>query len=183
MSKVINKEDEKEKEHIYNYCLDSFENIQGLIKFADQKSSGLLVIQGFLITIFINFFSDSQFVSMQKASFKEWLTFIFGLLFCITIIAQTLIIILKIIFPRGARNYENKDKCTFYYEHISKMDKSNFIELVKSENIDENINAIAGQVYEVSKILEKKHENIKNTVGLLILSVIFLVIYVILLKI
>ena len=169
--------------HTYNYCLDNFKNIQELIKFADQKASGLLVVNGFLITIFINFFSNSQFISIQEASTKDWVVLVLGLLFCVTMIGQIVYIVFKIIFPREASNYDNEINCIFYYEHVCKMKKTDFIELIKSEDIDKNINDIASQIYEVSKILNKKHENIRRAVILLIWSIIFLLGYVTLLKI
>lgn len=178
----MNKSIYEEKVHTYNYCLDNFKNIQELIKFADQKASGLLVVYGFLITIFINFFTDSEFISIQEATIKEWITLVLGLIFCITMIVQIFYIVFKVIFPRRASNYYNEVNCTFYYEHISKMKKTDFIDFIKSEDIDENIESIASQIYEVSKILDKKHENIRIAVILLVFSVISLVGYVILLK-
>lgn len=83
--------------------------------------------------------------------------------------------------PRKASNYENEIKCTFYYEHIRKMQKSDFIESIKSEDIDSNINNIASQIYEISRILDTKYDNIRFCIKLLMLSVIALIGYVILL--
>ncbi|MBC6695800.1 hypothetical protein H9L25_03315 [Terrisporobacter mayombei] len=172
---------DEEKAHIYNHCLENFKNIQELIKFADQKASGLLVVYGFLITIYINFFEDTKFIGLQEASIKNWMILLLGLVFCITMIVQIFYVVFKIIVPRKASNYENEAKCTFYYEHVAKMGKINFIELIRNESIDSNIDDVASQIYEISRILDKKYENIRFCIKLLILSVISLIGYVILL--
>lgn len=61
------------------------------------------------------------------------------------------------------------------------MQKSDFIESIKSEDIDSNINNIASQIYEISRILDTKYDNIRFCIKLLMLSVIALIGYVILL--
>lgn len=171
---------DEEKEHTYNHCLENFKNIQELIKFADQKASGLLVVYGFLITIYINFFEDTKFIELKEASIKNWLILVFGLGFCITMIVQIYYVVFKIIVPRKASNYRNETN-TFYYEHISKMEEIDFIESIINEDIDSNINNVASQIYEISRILDTKYDNIRFCIELLILSVISLIAYVILL--
>ena len=88
---------DEEKEHTYNHCLENFKNIQELIKFADQKASGLLVVHGFLISIYINFFEDTKFIELKEASIKNWLILVFGLGFCITMIVEIYYVVFKII--------------------------------------------------------------------------------------
>lgn len=87
---------DEEKVYIYNYCLENFKNIQELIKFADQKASGLLVVYGFLITIYINFLENTKFIGLQEASIKNWGVLILGLGFCITMIVQIYYVVFKI---------------------------------------------------------------------------------------
>lgn len=141
-----------------NYALESFKNIQDLIKFADQKAGAILVVIGLIFTSFVQYLENLT-LSFYKITFIGTLTFIAGIA---TIICLSFVIyytIFKILKPRFAKNYEEGESSTFYFKHISKEAKNIH---TKFETISEvtMLKDILDQKIEVSNILNEKNQNL-----------------------
>lgn len=161
-----------------SYALESFKNIQDLIKFADQKAGAILVVIGLIFTAFVQYLGNLSF-SVTNTSFIGVLTFIAGIG---TIICLSFVIyysIFKILKPRLAKNYLDFELSTFYFEHISKESKNIH---AKFETITEEImlKDILDQKIEVSKILNEKNQNLTFSFVWLFFSLISSMIFILL---
>ena len=141
-----------------SYALESFKNIQDLIKFADQKAGSILVVMGLIFTAFVQYLGNLTF-SLTNITFIGVLTFIAGI---VTIICLSYVIyysIFKILKPRLAKNYLERELSTFYFEHISKEGKNIH---TRFETISKEImlKDILDQKIEVSNILNEKNQNL-----------------------
>ena len=153
-----------------NYALESFKNIQDLIKFADQKAGAILVVIGLIFTAFVQYLGNLTF-SLTNPTFIGVLTFIAGIG---TIVSLSFVIyysIFKILKPRFAKNYQEGELSTFYFEHISKDSKNIH---TKFETITEAImlKDILDQKIEVSNILNEKNQNLSISFVWLFFSLI-----------
>lgn len=161
-----------------SYALESFKNIQDLIKFADQKAGAILVIIGLIFTAFVQCLGNLTF-SINNPTFLSVLTFIAGIG---TIICLSFVIyysIFKILKPRFAKNYQDGELSTFYFEHISKESKNIH---TKFETITEEImlKDILDQKIEVSSILIEKNQNLSISFVWLFFSLISSMTYILL---
>ena len=153
-----------------NYALESFKNIQDLIKFADQKTGAILVVIGLIFTAFVQFIANLTF-SFSNITLIGSLTFIAGILTAISLIVVIYFSIFKILKPRFAKNYQEGELSTFYFEHISFESK---IIHTKFQSINEEImlKDILDQKIEVSNILNRKNENLSIAFIWLFISLI-----------
>lgn len=162
----------------YDFALESYKNTQELIKFIDQKTAGLLVITGFLISVFTSV-STGLDIS-DNLSFGSCTTFIFGLSIIILLFYNIYLSIFKILKPRLANNYSSEKCSIYYYEHISSMSKNELYKKYDSLNPDLMLKQILDQVYEVSIILKKKTKYIGIVMNILWVSIILLIPFTIL---
>ena len=162
-----------------DYALESFKNIQDLIKFADQKAGALLVVAGLVFTAFVQYFEKLTF-SIDSITLIGTLTFLTGSATVICIIVVLYYSIFKILKPRFAKNYNEDELSTFYFAHISKVDKGLH---KKYENISEEkmLKDIIDQQIEVSNILNEKNKNLAKSFVWLFLSVLTSIVFIILL--
>ncbi|GAS84920.1 unknown protein [Paenibacillus amylolyticus] len=153
----------------YSFTLDSFKNIQELIRFMDQKSSAILVIFGFILTAFVNNASKLHFVNPFLISpwngFLSSCTLLVGVSTLALLLYKIRIIINEILKPRVAKHYLPEHYSLFYYGHIKLMEKERYLEEV--ENMPENQaeQELAAQVYEVSQILSSKTESLNKVMS------------------
>ncbi len=79
-----------------NYALESFKNIQDLIKFADQKAGAILVVIGLIFTAFVQYLSNLT-SSLTNPTFIGVLTFIAGIrtILCLSFAITSVALILK----------------------------------------------------------------------------------------
>jgi len=157
------------------FALETFKNLQDLVKFIDQKTGATLVISGLILTIYLSLSKNLVFVDYNSINLIGIIVFIsgFSTLINIFIVIYKTIEILK---PRLATNYKNEEKSIFYFEHISISSKK---EILNSYNeIDEYkmLKYIVDQQYEVSLILKKKTNDLKITFNYLFVSIISLVV-------
>lgn len=153
-----------------SYALESFKNIQDLIKFADQKAGAILVVIGLIFTAFVQYLEKLTF-SLANATFIGVMTFMSGIG---TIVSLSIVIyysIFKILKPRFAKNYQEGELSTFYFEHILKESKKihTKFETITSEIM---LKDILDQKIEVSNILNKKNHNLSNSFVWLFFSLI-----------
>mgnify|MGYP001286582983 FL=1 len=159
-----------------SYALESFKNIQDLIKFADQKAGAILVMIGLIFTAFVQFLGNLSF-TLTNLTFIGVLTFIAGIG---TIACLSLVIyysIFRILKPRVAKTYKEGELSTFYFKHISKESKNIH---TKFETITEEImlKDILDQKIEVSNILNEKIQNLSLSFVWLFFSLIFSMIFI-----
>jgi hypothetical protein len=160
------------------YALESFKNIQDLIKFADQKSSAVLVVIGLVFTAFVQFIEKLTF-STSQITFIGVATFIVGIA---CILSMTIVLyysIFKILKPRFAKNYQINEVSTFYFDHISK--KSTEIHNVyKTLEEERMLKDIIDQQIEVSNILNEKNENLSKSFNWLFVALFSTIIFILL---
>ncbi|CAM4003394.1 Hypothetical transmembrane protein [Flavobacterium branchiophilum] len=161
-----------------NYALESFKNIQDLIKFADQKAGAILVVIGLIYTAFVQYLENLVF-SLTNPTFIGVFTFVMGIgtIVCLSFVLYYSLF--KILKPRLSKNYREEDLSTFYFEHISKESKNIH---TKFETITEEImlKDILDQKIEVSNILNEKNKNLSISFVWLFFSLISSMIFILL---
>jgi len=170
------------------FALEDFKNIQELIKFIDQKSGFLLVIQSILVSIFVNIFDNSVLINPFLISenldfFKSIILFLLSLSFIIILIIQIYKIIFEILLPKKAINYKNDEKSLFYYEHITRFERDEFCKTYNTLDEEKILSTILFQIYEVSKIMKAKETSYTIATKLLFMSTIILFVILIINKI
>ena len=139
-----------------NYALESFKNLQDLIKFMDQKAGAILVVIGLIFTAFVQYLGNLKF-SFYKPTCIGVLTFMVGFATIVCLFFVIYYSIFKILKPRFAKNYQEGELSSFYFEHISKESKNIH---KKFESITDEImlKDILDQKIEVSNILNEKNQ-------------------------
>ena len=97
-----------------NYALESFKNIQDLIKFADQKAGAVLIVVGLIFTAIVQYLEKLTF-SNENITVIGTITFITGLATLICMIVVLYYSIFKILKPRFARNYQEDPRIQIRY--------------------------------------------------------------------
>lgn len=168
----------------HQFALENFKNIQELIRFTDQKAGLILVIFGFMLTLFLNSTKGLSFLylcSIKSALGIVWslTTFIVGLIFIFVSVFQIYFVLFKIIFPRSPHYYKKKEYSFFYFEHIAELAKDQFCSGVKKLPDNDNgiLDEILGQVYEVACIQKEKTNNLRKAIVLIYVAVIVLLIF------
>lgn len=144
-----------------NYALESFKNIQDLIKFADQKAGAVLIVVGLIFTAFVQNIEKLTF-STDNATVIGTITFLSGLVTLVCVVVVLYYSVFKILKPRFAKNYQEGELSTFYFEHINKDNKALH---EKYENLSGEgmLKDIIDQQIEVSNILNEKNENLAKS--------------------
>lgn len=144
-----------------NYALESFKNIQDLIKFADQKAGAVLIVVGLIFTAFVQYIEKLTF-STDNATVIGTITFLSGLVTLVCVVVVLYYSVFRILKPRFAKNYQEGELSTFYFEHISKDNK---VLHEKYENLSDEgmLKDIIDQQIEVSNILNEKNENLAKS--------------------
>ncbi|MGK4199377.1 hypothetical protein [Fusobacterium sp. HC1336] len=165
-----------------NLAIENFKNIQELIRFIDQKTNFILIIIGFLITVFLELSTEFIFVHPNKyfgfKCFLSWTILISGSLFVVSIIGQFYIILFKIVISRKAKINNKKYNSLFYSEEITKQPLNNFINNFKTASDKKILNSILSQVYEVATIFNIKCVNYQKSIKILISNIFFLLVYI-----
>jgi hypothetical protein len=161
-----------------SYALESFKNIQDLIKFADQKAGAILVVIGLIFNAFVQFIANLTF-SFPNVTLIGSLTFIAGIVTIICLIVVFYFSIFKILKPRFAKNYQEGELSTFYFEHIS-FESKNIHNKFQSINEEIMLKDILDQKIEVSNILNQKNENLSIAFIWLFISIISSIIFILL---
>lgn len=141
------------------------DNVQNLIKFADTKINVLLIISGVTTTfILTNFQSLCDLNTFSKI--------ILGLYF-LAFISFVLISILT-ISPRSDKHTGNAPAKIIYFNHIStRIEVKDFIDDFNKLTPESFLIDLLYQVYENSKIAEKKFNFYKRSLTALKIQVFF----------
>lgn len=161
-----------------NFALESFKNIQELIRFIDQKSGAVLVIAGLAFTGYIEFAKNLRFVTLEEVNFLGVVSFLSGLVTIISLLAVVWVSIFKVLKPRLAKNYKNGEHSLFYFEHLSQLGKEQTLTDYKALSNELILKNIIDQQFEVSKIMEQKTQFLAKSFNLLFTSIVALVIFI-----
>ncbi|MEK6495217.1 hypothetical protein [Myroides odoratimimus] len=160
------------------YTLESFKNIQDLIKFADQKAGAILIIVGLIFNSIVKCF-ENQTIAIDNLSCLSFATFIFGLISIVILFIILYFTIFEILRPRFATNYESDSCSTFYFEHIA-VNTEKLKEKYSDIKEDDMLKDILDQKIEIAKILTKKNKNLKKSFSWLFVLVVTSIIFILL---
>lgn len=161
-----------------DYLLSSFNNVQSLIQFADQKVASILLVDSITIGIFVTQASEYQ-ISFSTIKFWNIISFISGLTFIISNFIVLYKGIMTVLKPRFANHYNKNELSLFYFGHIAnaeKVDVQNKANKIKNKEMREELSA---QLYEVSKILNKKNIQVSKICLHLFISIIAFIIFLV----
>lgn len=166
-----------------NFALETFKNIQELIRFLDQKAAALLIVYGFILAALIesskslnleNFCNSSNSPNIVFSS----LTILCGVILVLILLYQMYVILIGVIKPRFAQNYSKEEFSLFYYEHISNMSREKLFEEFSELHENQILNEIVGQIYEVAKITKIKTEQLSKSIYYLYFSILLLLLFI-----
>lgn len=159
-----------------NYALESFKNIQDLIKFADQKAGAVLIIVGLIFTSFVQYMKGLTF-SLESITVLGTLAFLSGVasIFCLTMVLYYSIF--KILKPRFAKSYKNGELSTFYFAHIN-IESKELHEIYNSLKDEKMLKDIIDQQIEVSNILNEKNSFLSKSFIWLFISLFTSLIFI-----
>lgn len=162
------------------FALETFKNIQEIIRFIDQKASLLLVITGAIIPVFIE--CSKELSIIRTHNIVESLTFLAGLVLVSLVIFEIYFIVFKIINIRAASHYKPNELSVFYFGHI--ITDTRYVYQNKFKQLPDNKieKEITAQIYEVSNILDNKVKNIRIASYFLVGEIIALLIFILLTK-
>lgn len=162
------------------FALESFKNIQELIRFIDQKSAAVLVIAGIVFTAFIESSKNLSVVNVSETNIFGVLAMIFGLGTVVTLTIVIIITIFDVLKPRLAKNYKKNEHSLYYFEHIEQLGKKGLeieYEELKDDD-DKMLKYINDQQFEVARILAKKTKGLSISFNWLFYSIIFLAAFI-----
>lgn len=160
------------------FALESFKNIQELIKFIDQKSGAVLLVSGLILTVFLEF-SKVLVFNFESFSYASVVTFAFGLTTSASLIYTIYLSIFRILRPRLAMHYYGNEYSLLYFNHLSTMsDKPTMLEEFKKLDDESILKNLTDQIFEVSKVLDTKVAELHNAMNYLFFSVISLMIFI-----
>jgi hypothetical protein len=149
-----------------DFALESFKNHQDLIKFMDQKSGVVLVVCGLILSAFIEFSKNLVFVH-ASLSLTQVVVFLLGLS-TISLLGFTIYIAVDVLRPRLAQGYVSGDLSLFYFKHLASVDKNRIYNEFLSANRTHSLKILTDQVYELSRILDKKMTAVHNSMNFLL---------------
>ena len=160
------------------FALESFKNIQELIKFLDQKSGAVLLVSGLILTVFLEF-SKVLVFNFESFSYASVVTFAFGLTTSASLIYTIYLSIFRILRPRLAMHYCGNECSLLYFNHLSTMsDKPTMLEEFKKLDDESILKNLTDQIFEVSKVLDTKVAELHSAMNYLFFSVISLMIFI-----
>jgi hypothetical protein len=159
-------------------AFESFKNIQDLIKFADQKSSAVLVVAGLIFTGYFQFLEGLMYT--RNFNFLGICTFLTSLATAVSLVMVVYITIFKVLKPRTAEHYSQNNLSLFYYEHILQMGKEKVSEQYANITTEVILKNIIDQQFEISSILNKKTVELSLSLNWLFASIISMFIFILL---
>jgi hypothetical protein len=161
-----------------SFALESFKNIQELIRFVDQKSNGVLLVSGLILTAFLEF-SKGLVFSFSSVSVAGFFTFLFGTTTTGLLIYVIYISIFKILRPQLAKSYSINETSLLYFKHLAEVqDKALLQKQFKDITDDSIIESIADQIFEISRILDVKITELHKSMNYLFCSIASLLTFI-----
>lgn len=170
-----------------SFAIENFRNIQALIVFVHNKAGAILVIYGFILSAFISFAKDLDFIRISDVETDldksmAVLLILTGFALIVILIVQMYVIIFGIIKPQMAASYPKGERSLFYFEHIASMEKSLFAKQFNDLPQEQILNEILSQVYEIAIILNGKMNKLSKSIGYLFASILLLLTFILLSK-
>lgn len=162
-----------------DFTLESFKNIQELIRFIDQKAGAVLVITGLIFSGFIGFFKGLEF---NLEFYKSPMHIIVLLSGIATLFSMTYVIHLtinKILKPRLSTGFSEKYRSIFYFDHLAIMTNDQIRDGHKKLNDIKMQEEIENQIFEISRILKKKIKYLNDAFKFLFVSTISVITFII----
>lgn len=163
-----------------NYEIDSFKNIQELIRFTDQKAGVVLVSNGLILSIFFRVFTNdfhntAALLSDLDVSCLLYLTRFLYLLCAVVYLFFAIIVIFfglnEVIRPRLAPDGTDFKGELFYFQSIASKD----VETFKKEYMEAGEGVIREHIVEqthiVADLLTKKNKALAKTFRLFAWSI------------
>jgi hypothetical protein len=161
-----------------SFALKSFKNIQELIRFVDQKSNGVLLVSGLILTAFLEF-SKGLLFSFSPVSLAGVLAFLFGSATVVSLIYVIYVSIFKILRPQLAKSYSVTEASLLYFKHLADIkDKAIVRKEFKNLTDDSILEIIADQVFEISRILDTKIIELYKSMNYLFFSIASLLAFI-----
>lgn len=154
-----------------DYLLSSFNNVQSLIQFADQKVASILLVDSITIGIFVSRATD---FCISLSSITGWglISFFSGIVFIISNLIALYKGIIKVLKPRFAKFYKPNEISLYYFEHIANSKKDEVQKKANKLSKTVMYEELSAQLYEVSKILNKKNKQVSQICICLFISII-----------
>jgi hypothetical protein len=157
-----------------NYEIDSFKNIQELIRFIDQKAAVLLVVNGLLLTIFFQTYLDDAIILLWNQSvgatngisccLYRCVYFLSGISYFVCSCFVVYMSLAKVLCPRLAREDCIKGDL-FYFQSIAKMPIDDYKERCLSADAEHNLKVhVLEQTHVVSGVLVSKTKELKRSI-------------------
>ncbi len=162
-----------------NYAIESLKNIQGLIKFTDQKSGASLIVSGLVLTAYLDSAKDLSFSNLNSITLVGIIVFLSGLSTLITICITIYLSFFKILKPRFARTYLDDEISLYYFEHLAQIGKEMILNKYNEVNEKDMLKYIIEQQYEVSLILSKKTTELNKSFNYLFVSIVSLILFIV----
>ena len=161
-----------------SFALESFKNIQELIRFMIDKSNGVLLVSGLILTAFLEF-SKALVFSFSSVSLAGFVTFVFGATTTGLLSYVIYVSIFKILRPQLAKSYSSNETSLLYFKHLAEIqDRVILQEKFKDITDDSIIESIADQIFEVSRILDVKIIELHKSMNYLFYSIASLLTFI-----
>ena len=161
-----------------DYLLISFNNVQSLIQFADQKVASILLVDTITIGIFISQASAFR-ISLSSITLIGIIAFVAGFVFIFSNLIALYKGIINVLKPRFAKYYKPEEISLFYFGHIANSEKKEVQKKANNISKKEMREELSAQLYEVSKILNKKNNEVSQICICLYVSIIAFVIFLV----
>jgi hypothetical protein len=166
----------------YAFTLESYKNIQELIRFTDQKSGGVIVVAGLELTVFLNFIDKLGF-NKDYTSLASVAVFLFGIITAILLAITIYISIFKVVRPRLANQYNAYEISLFYFNHLaSAKNKTVMFNQFNNVTNDSILRNLTDQIFEVSKIMTAKTNGLYYSMTTLLYSMLTLSLFILVSK-
>lgn len=154
----------------HTFTLESFKNIQELIRFSDQKAAAVLVVAGLEMTVYFGAIDKLTFNKNYTSVFSI-LTLILGICTAIFLLATIYLTVFKVLHPRLAKHYSGNDASLFYFNHLASMtDKTDMFNQFNRVTDAVMLRNLTDQIFEVSKILNAKTNGLYYSIYAALLS-------------
>lgn len=162
-----------------DYALESFKNIQDLIKFADQKAGAVLVVTGLIFTGYVQYLERLTLSHNENLSSLEVVTFGASTMTLLSLFVVIFYTIFEVLKPRTAKYYNEEESSIFYYEHIFKKGKVEV--LAKYDVTDEHqmLKDLVDQQHEIAGILTQKNNALSTAFIWLFISLVSVTLFII----
>lgn len=155
----------------------SFDNVQELIKFTDQKIAAVLVVCGIKISIFFEQIKSLVF-DINNLNFNSIAIFVSGIIISVITVVILYLSIINVLKPGFAKFYKNSSYSTYYFEHIALNEKEELYKKINKCTLKDFKHELTDQLFEVSKILYRKNKNCSIIMVLLFINILCLCFFI-----